>query len=330
LILAGGIGLLVLILVVVLAFSQNRNAVVQPTAGATTAGGTATSVQPPQPADASAAVQGYLDALAQGDADTALAYAAVAPDDTSLLTRDVLAASLLRAPISDIRVAKGTGSGTTDTIDASYKVGNRVVDASFPVVKAGADWRLAEVASAVDLSSVSPNLLALTLNGVPLAGTSLSLFPGSYLVAANDSRYTVSKGSFLVESPADPPQTSSMRLKLSTAGIAKVRSAAQKKFTSCLRARSLAPKGCGFGSYLPGNNKPRNSSIRWTVVKNGGAMRKLTPTADAANPAVVRDSVNVQVRVNLSSTNGRRWVGYSAIYQVLGDLSASGVKITFS
>ncbi len=323
-IIASIVGILVIGLVGVFAL----NGLGRPTApGPTASTGTTATVPPPQPADAPAAVQGYLEALSRGEADAALAYAAAPPDDTAFLTSDVLAASLRLAPISDIRVEQGSVTG--GSVDASYKVGSRVVDTSFAVVRNGTDWRLADVASSVDLSGVSTDLLTLSLNGVPLTGDAPTLFPGAYVLAANDSRYTVSKGAFLVESPADSPDTSSMRLKLSAKGVSAVRAAAQKKLTSCLRSRSLAPQRCGFGTYLPGGNKPRNSSIRWRVTKNAGAMKKIKPVADAGNPTVVRANVNVQVRVDLSSTNGRRWFGYSAIYQVQADLSGSKVAITF-
>ncbi|MCA0296184.1 MAG: hypothetical protein LCH96_12935 [Actinobacteria bacterium] len=321
----------VLLLGLIAAFALGglgKSPTARPSTGVTT-GPTGASVPPPQPADAAGAVEGFLQALSQGDADTALAYAATPPVDSSMLTREVLAASLLRAPISDIRVQAGSGAGNSDIISASYKVGDRVVDASFPVVKDGSDWRLEEVAASVDLSGVPTDLLTLALNGVPLTSTSATLFPGSYVVTTSDERFKVSHGSFLVESTSDAPDTYSMQVALSSTGIAKVRSAAQKKLNSCLKARSLSPKGCGFGTYLPGNNKPRNSSIRWQVTKNATAMKKLKPKTDASNPTVVRANVNVQVKVNLSSTNGRRWYGYSAIYQVQGDLSGSGVKVTF-
>lgn len=329
-----GAGALVLALVAVFALFSPPSPTAGPQATAPATSGapttaTSTSAPPPTPADAAAAVQGYLDALAQGDAATALSYAAVAPADTSLLSAEMLAAGRLVAPISDIRVAPSSGASGTETVSASYKVGERVVDASFEVVQTGSAWLLQDVAASVSLTSLSPATVPLAVNGVPVSSASVMLFPGSYTVAAQDARFAVSHGTFLVESPGATPDTFSMELKLSSAGTAKVRAAAQKRLNSCLKTRSLAPAGCAFGTYLPKGNKARTSTIRWTVTKGATAMKKIKPALDAGNPTMARASVNVQVKVNLSSTNGRRWYGYSAIYLVLADLSGESVKVTF-
>jgi hypothetical protein len=154
------------------------------------------------------------------------------------------------------------------------------------------------------------------------------VFPGLYAVTSDDTRYAVRSGVFTVESPDDSPDTYSMEVALSAEGRTKVRAAAQKKLSSCIGKRSLKPAGCGFGTRLPAGNKARTSSIRWKITKGATAMKKIKPYVDGSDPTQVRADVDVQVRVNFSSTNGRRWFGNSGVYLVRADLSGSAVKVT--
>ena len=319
------VGVVAVVIIAVIANLLTDRGTPTASPSATTSGST---VPAPQSADPASAVQGYLQSLSQGDAVTALSYAATVPADTSMLTNEVLAAGLQTTPISDIQVSKGSGASTFDTIGATYKLGDRVVTASFDVSKAGTAWRLEQVASPVAFTSLYPDQVALRVNGAPLTTDSATLFPGGYTVTADDTRYGVSHATFQVQSPQDRPDTYAMQLTLSKAGISKVRAAAQKKLSSCLKQRSLKPAGCGFASYLPGKNKPSTSTIRWTVTKGANAMKTLKPTVDVADPTFVRATVNLQLKVNLRSTNGIRWYGYSGVYVVRGELTANGVRIT--
>ena len=289
---------------------------------------TASATAVVQTATAESAVQGYLEALAKGDATTALAYAATPPADASMLTNEVLIGGLRLAPIADITVAKGSGGSSSDTIEASYTLGGVPVSASFPATKVGSEWRLQRIVANVDLSSLHPDLVGLRLNGVPIASDSFAVFPGGYSVSPDDPRYALTATNFRVKSPDDSPDTFSMALKLSVKGQSQVRSAAQKKLNSCLKQRSLKPAGCGFSTYLPGSNKPRNSTIRWKVTKGANAMKKVKPLVVASDPRVVQGPINVQLRVDLRSTNGRVWYGFSGIYAVTAVLSDSGIKVT--
>lgn len=73
-----------------------------------------------------------------------------------------------------------------------------------------------------------------------------------------------------------------MQIALSSTGIQKVRAAAQKKLTSCVKQRSLKPAGCGFSTYLPKGNKPRASTIRWRILKGANAMKSSSRASTSA------------------------------------------------
>lgn len=314
----------VAVLAVIAAFLLPGTGVTQ--VGAPVPSGSATIAV--QTATAESAVQGYLEALAKADAATALAYAAVPPSDTSMLTNEVLAAGNATAPLSDIQVSPGSGSSSSDTVEASYRLGDRTVSASFPVSKVGSGWLLERPVATVRLSAMQPDLLALRLNGAPVTTETLEVFPGAYAVTSDDTRYAVTGGAFLVKSPDDRPDTYSMQVALSDAGRSLVRAAAQKQLSSCVAKRSLKPAGCGFGTRLPSGNKARTSTIRWTITKGSTAMKKLKPSVESSDPTQVRASASVQLKVTFRSTNGRSWIGYSSFYIVRADLSGSGVKVT--
>ncbi len=282
----------------------------------------------PQAAGASSAVQGYLEALANGDAASALAYAVVPPGDDSLLTNDVLAPGLRQAPITDIEVAAGAGTAEAQSVDANYRIGYQPVSATFAVTKIGTTWMLADVATSLNRTDLPG--VALTINGVPVEDDVIRLFPGSYTLESSDPRITLSDASFLVQSPSDYPDTTGVNASLSSEGRDAIRAAAQKKLASCLKQHSLQPKGCGFGGRLPSGNQPRTSSIRWAITKGGTAMKKIKPTLDGPAATTATADVNVAVKCNLNSTNGRRWYGSSAISWVQARLTTDGVSVTFS
>ena len=284
----------------------------------------------PEPATAADAVKGYLEALARSDAAAALAYAATTPADTSMLTNEVLVASNANAPISGITVSAGTGSSGFEQISADYTLGDRQVSANFTVTKEGNLWRLDRVSQAAYLDSVIPEAVALKLNGVALTSSDPELFPGSYTVTSDSERYSVSKGSFEIDSPNDyTTSTSSMKLTLSKSGQAEVRKAAQAKLASCLKAKKLAPSGCGFGTRLP-SGKPRNSSIKWKVTKGANSLKTTKLNLASGDPTSVTANPSISLRVDFSSTNGNRWRGYSSIYSMDALFSGDKVSVVFN
>ncbi len=326
LILAGAVtGLIVLAVVATFALGGGRGA--DPGAAPTPGPGVTVAPSAPKAEDA---VRGYLEALSRGDAAAALAFAAQAPGDPSLLTEAVLAGSLAQAPLSNINVSPGTGAADRDEIAATYQLGDRAVSTTFTAVRTGSDWRLDRVTQVVSLASLDPEVSPLRINGVPLAGAELELFPGAYSVTSDSSRYTVAKGTFTLDSPtAFTPRTGAMSLALSKAGVAEIRTAAQKKLRSCLKVKKLAPSGCGFATRLP-SGKPRTSTISWKVTKGGNAMKTMKPTLTPGDPTSAGAYVNVTVVCTFASTNGYSWRGVSGIYSVQALLSSGGVKVTFN
>jgi hypothetical protein len=325
----------VVVLAVIASFLVPRNTVlpVTPQLPATTAGVPSAPVTVPgatvtpvtQTDTAQAAVQGYLQAVSSGDSASAIAYAANPPMEQSLLTDEMLVANQAVAPITDIVVTEGTGTDH-QTVQAAYNLGGTPVSTSFDVTRVNGTWLLDAVAVPLPLDLSAIVGVDLTINGVQLLNINPTVFPGRYTVAASSGWYKLSGGTVQVENTTPSGEAPAAKLALASSGVSAIRKAAQAKLDSCLKKNSLAPAGCGFGTYLPGNNKVRSSSIEWRVVKGGTAMRKLTPSLDAPDSAIAK--VSVKTRVDCSSTNGRRWRGFSTVHYVYATLSDGKVQVT--
>ncbi len=294
-----------------------------PSAPVTLPGATVTPVT--QTGTAQAAVQGYLQAVSSGDSASAIAYAANPPMEQSLLTDEMLVANQAVAPITDIVVNEGTGTDH-QTVQAAYNLGGTPVSTSFEVTRVNGAWMLDAVAVPLPLDLSAMVGVDLTINGVQLLNINPTVFPGRYTVAASSGWYKLTGGTVQVEDATPSGEAPAAKLALTSSGVSAIRKAAQAKLDSCLKKNSLAPAGCGFGTYLPGNNKVRSSSIDWRVVKGGTAMRKLTPSLDAPDSAIAK--VSVTTRVDCSSTNGRRWRGFSTVHYVYATLSGGKVQVT--
>ena len=82
------------------------------------------------------AVKSYLEALAAGQAATALSLGDDAPADTSLLTDAVLAQSNKLAPLTDINVPD-VNDEYAYQVAASFKLGKQAVNENFSVAQIG-------------------------------------------------------------------------------------------------------------------------------------------------------------------------------------------------
>ncbi len=317
-------GVVVLGLIAVFALPRGTSPGTVPTPIATVPGGTTSATVAPS-ATAAAAVQGYLEAVAAGDSASALAFGANRPLEQSLLTDDMLAANNALAPISAITTTEGTGSDH-QSVKAAYSLGGTAVITTFEVTRANGTWLLDAVAAPLPLDLSDAEGLNLTVNGRQLLNSNPSVFPGRYTLAAG-GWYKLSGGTVEVHNatPTDRPQA--VKLSLSGSATSAIRKAAQSKLKACVKKKSLAPAGCSFNVFLPGKNKVRSSSIVWRVTSGGSAMGKLKPSLDVVGSAIAK--VSVKARVDCSSTNGRRWRGYSSIRYVYATLGDGTVQIAF-
>ncbi|MDN5763189.1 MAG: hypothetical protein L0H41_12855 [Microlunatus sp.] len=253
-------------------------------------GGTATSAPPAEAKLPSDAVRGFLEALATGDAQTALTYAQTAPGDTTFLTDEVLAESNKLAPITGIDVPE-VNDEYAYSVDAAYKMGSQVVDAKFPVEKAGQVWKLREVAFDLDVSSRRSKTLPLVINGVTVEADSLRLFPGSYEFTTGNKNIDYGKSNVLtVQSPADYPRgISDIKPTLTSTGEKVFTSAVEDNIKSCVKSKKLKNPGCPNNLSKVSGGKPDDGTLKWTYNKD--ALDNMKVRLDYQNPAKAASSV---------------------------------------
>ncbi|MFT4166718.1 MAG: proline-rich domain-containing protein [Microlunatus sp.] len=291
-----GAGVLALVLIGgLISFAVLRNNKT-PTTGGTTTG---TSSQPPTPAPAakpSDAVQGYLQALASGDAQAALSFAATQPSDNTFLTNEVLAASNKLAPIADINVPV-VDDEYAYTVNASYTRGGKKVNTSFSVQKDGDIWQLREVAYDLDLGSLLNKTLPMIINGVRVQSDSISVFPGTYQLTTGTKNISYgSTGIIAVDSPTEYPRgLTKLSPKVTKTGEKAFTKAVKASITKCVKSKKLKNKGCPNNvARVTGNVTPREGTFRWTWEKDSLDNMKVRLVYD--NPAKATASVYLRLK----------------------------------
>jgi hypothetical protein len=130
----------------------------------------------------------YFQALADGNAPAALAFAD-APPQGRFLTSVVLRQQLQVARLADISVLRSTRSGATATVEVRYRLlfgsGARSVSDTARLVRRGSVWRMGRVAGAVTVSAGSPIGSRVRLAGRKLSAAAVTLFPGALPLAAD-------------------------------------------------------------------------------------------------------------------------------------------------
>ena len=123
---------------------------------------------PQQASRPSDAVAAYLQALATGDATTALSYTADPAPTGRLLTNEVLAKSRKRAPLTDIDVPV-VEDQNAKSVSARYMLGKSDVSESFDVVKVGDIWKISRAVKDLDISSIVDGSVPVKINGVKVS-----------------------------------------------------------------------------------------------------------------------------------------------------------------
>jgi hypothetical protein len=261
-----------------------------------TSGGPTTTDPPtsaPPAALASDAVTGYLNALAAGDAATALSYSADPVQPGTFMTNKVLAESIKRAPITEIEVPTVEDQQAT-TVPASYRLGKTAVRTSYDVVKASGAWKLALVSKTIDLGLVRSPTIPMLINGVPVDSYDVNLLPGSYAVTTASPNLTYgSKNVLVITDPKAYANVFDLRLALSDRGRKTVVSLANKSYDACLKTKVPRPRNCPFAWANP-SYRYRNGSVTWRQI-GSDPFNKPTVQLDGRTAQV---SIPLRVRIS--------------------------------
>lgn len=288
-----------------------------------------TPTEPTKATKPSDAVQGFLEALAAGDSARALGYASTEPSDKTFLTDAVLAESAKANPISGINVPV-VDNEYTSYISATYTVGKTKVTEDFQVEKAGDEYKLADVASELDLTRARFDTLPMKINGVVVDNDSILLFPGVYSVSTGLPNIAYGTGAITVKSTSGYNSTSDLQPELTKAGKTAFVAAVKGAIGTCVKQKSLSP-GCGL-VVRPTNGKVTASSIKWTV-SSGGTLSGLDPRLDYEDPSLATGYAGVSVKFSARGTLDDGGTGTlettRSISRVTGDISKSKIAIKF-
>lgn len=238
-----------------------------------------TPTAPTAPVGTTAAVvRTYLDALARGDAAAALATAATQPADTSLLNDQVLSVSRAMAPITDVNVPE---VGDAGAVEASYRVGSERVTETFSVTEVDGSFRLTEVVSELDVSSLRSDRLPLRVGGAEVTGNRLTLFPGSYPVRTGNPRVSYGEGALLVPMPGRVLSSSDLAPTLTEEGTGAFATLVEDTLDECLTRTGPTPPGCPFEAAVNSGHEIRGEG-RW--VAQDDPSDTFDPRLDATDP----------------------------------------------
>jgi hypothetical protein len=270
---------------------------------------------PQQAARPSDAVAAYLQALAAGDATAALSYAVDPAPTGPLLTNEVLAASVKRAPLTGIDVPV-VEDQNAKSVSASYTLGSSNVSESFDVVKAGDIWKISRAVKDLDLSVIVDGSLPVKINGMKVSEKSVAVLPGSYAFTTGLPYVGYgSKNVVLVKSPYVEADTYQIQSQLTKAGKKAVISATKRSFNKCLQKHSLSPSNCPqkFNSKYSYNK----STITWRQA-GGDPFRK--PTVNLSGT-----QARIEVPINLKLSGSCTYQGRSG--NCSGNLTGRSIAV---
>jgi hypothetical protein len=274
-------------------------------------GGIAWAVRPQPAPDAVAAatpqqaVTGFLQALAAGDAERALRYAATVPTDTSLLTREVLDVSHEEAPLAIVNVPEVPGGGPVQ-VPAAVTFGDQPATITFSVNSTEQGWRLGQVTSTIDPGTL-PSALGATLNGATLTNPShLEVFPGVYTFGEKVPEITL-KGARVVVAAVGEDVRAGLQPTLTDTGVKTANRIAANAVAACMKQRDPAPKGCPNSVTVSVGQKVNAKTIRWNLV--GDPWKNATYTLDVNDPTQARGAATLTFRFRCTLTqNGETYM----------------------
>ncbi|UFU05883.1 hypothetical protein [Ruania halotolerans] len=312
-----GGGLLALVLIVVLG-------VVFVTTNARNAEEEAAAAAQARDEAITAPVAGYLQALADGDAETALSFVS-SPSPTELMTDEVLAVSNEIAPITaiDVPAVDGeSGYGYWD-VPATYLLGDTEVSTVFSVTGPvdAEDEGDYEVTSPFGYLYAGEQLVAVgaAVNGVPVTAADVEVFPGVYEV-------TLEHEMFALEGELTAPVTAQYEsgrfepeVVMTDAGLTTFRDLVIADVEECIASTDL-DAGCGLD--LPETLDDGAELVDGTVTRELTASAQATldsldATTDYSDPMIVTGeyigSVDTEADCTKDGQDGRCeiWLGPS-------------------
>lgn len=202
------------------------------------------------------AVKGYLEALARGDAQSALTYSTDQPASKDFLTDDVLKRQIARWPITDIKILDDNSAHSFGyaQVHVSAKFGDNTSDVTMSIKKSGKDWKLDHSAIKVDTLNAGLDQAAVktaTFFGRPVGSAPAYIFPGWVDVGSTNSNLAVApKKPFLLDNlTVSGSYFNDLDFKLSDKGLSATASAISAALAACTQSNLLRPVDCPQHAY---------------------------------------------------------------------------------
>ena len=276
-----GIGLLVIVLIIV--------AVARLSGGGGGEGGGGGPVKLSPAEQAKQTVLDYYTAISEGRAADALGllYESTGAD-MGLLTDEVLADSLTRAPLTDIVVGEPVSDspgGTTFDVPVTYNLAGSPVSDELYISDVTDEMRIFTDPPYLSIDKST----GYTINGVAIPADDPKVFPGSYEVATGSEYLVLEGGPLLITKNSDYLGVYDLELVVSEAGIAIFREKVIAEAQACLASMALDP-GCGAalsGTLSDGTPIRDGSVMRTQDAESRAMLQAITPTPGSSAPNVI-------------------------------------------
>jgi len=279
-------------------------------------------------------VQNYLQALASGDATTALTYAATPPSNPTFLTNQVLSASIAAGAITNIAVTPDpAGDQTQAHVAARYNIGSKSVSTTYDVKLYGNKYLIVNATRSVDLSIIFTPNIGMALNGVSMDRSGLSsvdLLPGSYQFTSTNPLLLLNPDHFVIADTNTFPSITTSPI-LSDTAQATLAAAAKSSLDSCLKEKAIVT-GCRFGfTGLEGNATPNLNTITWKITSGSDDFSKTDFRQASGAPTTAGADVNIKIRCNVKDMKGNQYQASISLGIILLDFSdPNDIKVTFT
>ena len=268
-------------------------------------------------------VKAYVDALARGDADTALSLADAQPVSRRYVTDSMLREQLKTWPITNIVVTQDKTLDSSDTavVHASADFGDKHSEGTIPVEKVGGRWKLKSATVNIDtMAQISPDGPAATLSvlGEPLGKDDhFDVFPGYLGIKSTIPYLDVMSPPVLLDhmSAVDTGSVLTFDFTLNNAGHAAVNKALETWVIGCLSNEPGLYKCPGWDPGMPFDtntvqiNGPVDLSkvtqsllpTSTRVMVNGTASYQVTANEIGGGPAVFNSTQPISTAVDLTA-----------------------------
>lgn len=251
------------------------------------------------PADA---VKGYLQALARGDAHTALSYSSDQPASTQFVGDDVLKKQIAHWPITNIRILQNDAHADAYGIAAIHVVatfGTTTSDAVVNLKRTGGRWLLNTSTVRVQPSKAIgdyPMGKTLTFFGKPVGESTVDVFPGWVDVASTNRYLAVTAKPLLLDQLTPDLPWFQATFTLNDAGTKATTDALAGAFASCLQSHALKPPSpCSRIGLNP--NEFVEGTANWGTPDFSKIQQSLDPQTQAVTfDGMVFSQVTVQRR----------------------------------